>query len=300
MNSQNINISRDNVQGKCDLKCAYNFKYSESNSTAKNDGIQISLTYDNSNVSPVTYNTQKYNVSKITIMCPSIHVFNGSLAAAEICIEHTPLKGGPNLMVGIPITSSSDSSSASNAITEIITSVGTNAPASGDSTNLNITGFTLENIVPKKPFYSYTESITSEWIVFDILEAIPLNNSTLTVLGKIIQPFPIPTTGGSLFYNSAGPNTVGNLGDGIYISCKPTGSSKEETTVEYTKNTPSYDLSKMLESPVTKTVFQIIIGCVIFILIFLLANYVFNYITNGTTKLPSLPSSLTKISGSVV
>ena len=279
MSEQNINIARDNVQGKCDLKCAYNFKYTESNSTAKNDGIQISLTYDTHNISPVTYNTQKYNVSKITITCPSIHMFNGSLAAAEICIEHAPVKGGPNLMVGIPIKSSSESSSASNAITEIIQSVGTNAPSSGDSTNLNITGFTLETIVPKKPFYSYTESTSSEWIVFDVLESIPLSSSTLKVLSKIIQPFPIPTTGGSLFYNSVGPNAISDLGDGIYISCKPTGSSEEETAVEYSKNTPSYDLSKMLESPMTKTIFQIIIGCILFIIIFVFANYVFTYIT---------------------
>ena len=88
MSTQNINIARDNVEGKCDLKCSYNFKYSESNTTAKNEGIEISLTYDNTNTSPVTYNTQKYNVSKITIMCPSIHTFDGALAAAEICVGY--------------------------------------------------------------------------------------------------------------------------------------------------------------------------------------------------------------------
>lgn len=152
MSNQNINISRDNVQGKCDLKCSYNFKYTESNTTAKNEGVMISLTYDNSTVSPVMYNNQKYNVSKIQITCPSIHTFNGSTTDAEIIIEHTPVKGGPKLFVGIPIKSSSDSSTASNLITELVQSVATNAPAHGDSTNLNISGFTLENIVPKNHF----------------------------------------------------------------------------------------------------------------------------------------------------
>lgn len=288
MSTQNINISRDNVQGKCDLKCSYNFKYSESNTTAKNESVMISLTYDNSNVSPVMYNNQKYNVSKIQITCPSIHIFNDSRTDAEIIIEHTPVKGGPNLFVGIPIKSSSDSSTASILITELIEGVATNAPAHGDSTNLNISGFTLENIVPKKPFYSYTESQKGEWIIFDILEAISLNSSTLGTLGSIIEPFPIPTPGGGLFLNSSGPNTV-SVGDGIYISCKPTGSSTEETAVEYSKNTPSYDMSTMMKSPVTKTIFQIIIGVIIFILIFMLISYAYTFITRGATKMLSIP-----------
>jgi hypothetical protein len=291
MSIQNINIARDNVEGKCDLKCSYNFKYNESNTTAKNDGIEISLTYDNSNTSPVTYNTQKYNVSKITIMRPSIHMFDGALAAGELCIEHTPVKGGPNLMVGIPIRSSSESSSASTLVTEIINNVAANAPASGDSTNLNIQGFTLENIVPKKPFYSYTESESSEWIVFDILDAIPLSSSTLKVLGKIIQPFPIPTTGRGLFYNSSGPNSLDNLGDGIYISCKPTGNSVEEIPVEYSKNESTNDLSNIFKNKTFLLIFQVIIGCIVFIVILLLLNYVYNYITTGESKFPSFSSN---------
>ena len=290
MSTQNINIARDNVEGKCDLKCSYNFKYSESNTTAKNEGIEISLTYDNTNTSPVTYNTQKYNVSKITIMCPSIHTFDGALAAAEICVEHSAVKGGPNLIVSIPIRSSSETSTASNLITEVIDNVAANAPSSGDSTNLNIQGFTLQNIVPKKPFYSYTESETTEWIVFDILDAIPLNGTTLETLGKIIKAFPIPTTGGSLFFNSSGPNSMNNLGDGIYISCQPTGSSTEETEVEYSKNTTSFDLSKLLESPITKTIIQFIIGFILIVCVFLAFSYAYNYITTGETKLPAMPS----------
>ena len=55
-----INISPQNVYGKCDLKCVYNFKYKESSLTVKNNGINISLTYDNSNVAPVSYNEEKF------------------------------------------------------------------------------------------------------------------------------------------------------------------------------------------------------------------------------------------------
>ena len=294
MTSKNINISRKNVQGKCDLKCSYNFKYTESNSTAKNNGVMISLTYDNSRVSPVMYNNNKYTVTKIDIMSPSIHIFNGSKTDAEIVIEHSAVKGGPTLKVGIPIKSSSESSTASNLITQVLQTVATNAPRQGDSSNLNLSGFTLENIVPKKPFYSYTESETTEWIVFDALESIPLNKSTLATLKKIIKPFPVPTPGNKLFLNSKGPNTGTSIGDGIYISCNPVGSSEEKTAVEYTKNTPSYDLSNIFENPATKIFFQIILGCIIFFLVFLFISYAYRFITGSTLSTLSTFSTFKK------
>jgi carbonic anhydrase len=289
MSTQNINISRENVIGKCDLKCAYNFKYSESKTTAKNNGVNISLTYDNSNIPPVLYNNQKYTVSNISIYCPSIHYFNGSQASAEIVIEHTPVTGGPNMSVAIPITSSSESSTASILIGEIISAVSSNAPAEGESTNLNLSGFTLQNIVPEKPFYSYTDINNNEWIVFGILEAIPLSSNSLTTLGQIIKPFPIATDGNSLFFNSSGPNSSRNMGDGIYISCKPTGSSDDEIPVEYDKNTPSYDFSSILESPAFFLIIQIIIGIILTLIVFYFLNYAYSFITTGATKLPNIP-----------
>jgi hypothetical protein len=59
MSTQNINISPSNVKGRCDLKCSYSFKYSESNSTAKNNGVVIDLTYDSTSTPPVNYNNGK-------------------------------------------------------------------------------------------------------------------------------------------------------------------------------------------------------------------------------------------------
>jgi preprotein translocase subunit SecY len=91
----------------------------------------------------------------------------------------------------------------------------------------------------------------------------------------------------SLFFNSSGPNTSLGSPDGIYISCQPTGSSEEETAVEYTKNTVSYDLSSILTNPNTLIAFQIIIGCIVFVLLFLFLNYVYTYLTSDAPKLPS-------------
>jgi hypothetical protein len=288
MSNQNINISPKNVTGKCDLKCSYAFKYSESNSTAKNEGVMIDITYDSASVPPVVYNQEKYTVSKIMITSPSVHIFNGSTCAAELCIEHTPVQGGSNLLVWIPIIASSDSSTASNLITEVIQGVSSNAPAANETTNLNISGFTLQSIVPNKPFYSYTgSSDNTDNIVFDITNAIGLSSSTITTLQKIIKPFPISTPGNKLFFNSSGPNTT-KIGEGIYISCKPTGSSDEETAVTYNKNVSTYDFSNITNNQTFKTIIQIIVGCLLFIAIFMAVSYGYSYITNGTAKMPTL------------
>jgi carbonic anhydrase len=288
MSTQNIDISNKNISGKCDLKCAYNFNYQESNITAKNRGVLINLTYDNSKTPPVTYNNQKYTVTGIIITSPSLHLFDGAKTDAEIIIEHAPVKGGPLLKIGIPIQSSSDSSVASKLLTEIIVNTSKNSPSQDESTNIDIPGFTLNKIVPNKPYYSYTDKNKDDWIVFGILEAINLNNDTLSTLKKIIKPFPIPMIGGGLFVNSSGPNTT-KVGDGIYISCKPTGSSSEEIAVAYPKKATSHYFANILENSDTKTIVQIVIGFILFIIGFLMLNYIYRWITSGELKIPSIP-----------
>ena len=230
MSIPNINISTKNITGKCDLKCSYQFKYEESNSTAKNNGVVINLTYDSRSIYPVTYNSQKYNVSSISIVSPSIHIFNDKNMPGEILIEHTPINGGNILNVCIPFVESSESSSASDLITEIIKKVSTNAPSEGETTNINL--ITLQKIVPRKPFYVYNNKST-DYIVFGAIDAIPLSLSIIQTLKQIIKPFSLSTPGENLFYNSKGPISGLQLGDGIYISCQPTGSSQEEMSVTF-------------------------------------------------------------------
>jgi hypothetical protein len=221
------------------------------------------------------------------ICCPSIHYYNNQQSAGEIVINHSPVVGGNNLSVCIPFVSSSDTTPASNLITNIIETVSTSAPAEGESVTLNINEFTLQTIVPNKPFFTYTStSDSTDWIVFNTPYAIPLSSTTLTTLGQIIQPYTLATPGGPLFINSKGPNNTGSIGDGIYISCQPTGSSTEETEVKYTKNTTSYDI---LSNPTAILIIEILIGCIIFVILFMTLNYIYTYFTSDSPKLPSIP-----------
>ena len=281
-----MNISRDNIKGKCDLKCSYNFKYAESTTTAKNNGEMLSLTYDNSSATQVLYNNKKYTVTSIYITSPSIHTFNGSTTDAEICIEHTPINGGPQFSVGIPIKSSSDANAASSLLTEIIAAASTSVPTKGNSASLNIDGFSLDKLVPNKPFFSYTSSTdNTQWIVYGIVDAIPLNSSTLATLGQIITPFPLTMSGDALFYNSTGPNSV-SIGEGIYIKCNPTGSSDEEVSVDYAKNQTSSGLNDLFSGSVISIILQSILLIIIIVIFFYLIKFIYGKIRGGVAGVP--------------
>ena len=249
-----INISLEEVEGKCNLKCAYNFNYTSSSGTAINRENYISVQLEESNIPPVLFNKQKYNVSAISIAYPSTIYYTNNLADAEIIVYHMPEQGGKSLWVFIPIKISNDSTSATAEITNIIKSVSVSAPSVDEK--VGISGFNLQNIVPNKPFFNLNFANEYDFIAFSDLHAIPISSSTLDTLKKIIKP---KTTqmqkedasrngGGGLFYNSSGPNsTSASLGDGIYISCNPTGNSIETEEVVYKTNLPEYDISNILD-----------------------------------------------------
>jgi hypothetical protein len=132
------------------------------------------------------------------------------------------------------------------------------------------------------------------YIVFNISNAIPLNSSDFLKLNKIIKPFPLPTPGQGLFYNSKGPNTSGNaaLGDGIYISCQPTGSSEEETDVTYNKSQITYDLSSLFSGN-----FSTFVGLIVFVIIIFIINYLYGYFTshNLSSSINNITNKFPKI-----
>jgi len=274
--NNNIDISKYTAgNNTCDLKCAYNFDYPETNLVATNYGIMINCIFDNNTSTPVVYNQQKYSVASMVIVSPSIHFFNGNQTNpagnqtnAEIIISHTPSVSGNGLAVCIPIIQSNDSNEASNLVTNLIQSVSNSANQQGQKVNIN-TNITLNTIIPKQPFYSYTDGNNTDFIVFDISDAIGINSDSITSLQQMIKPFPIPTPGNSLFYNKNGPNNS-NIGDGIYIKCNPVGASKDEVPVEYSKNSSSYDIFSGNNENVIKIILQILFVILIFgVLVFI-------------------------------
>lgn len=283
-----MNISNELITGNCNSKCAYSMKYMESNSTAKNQGVMIQLSYDARTNAQVVYNEQNYDVHAIMIVSPSVHLFNGSPMPGELVIEHAPTQGGNNLSVCIPLVASSETSNASALLTRIIEKVSTSAPSRGDSTQIPFP-FNLQHIVPSKPFYAYSDE-RRDFIVFGDLDAIPLRSGVIETLQKIIRPFPIPMPPRELFYNSKGPQKGRKIGDGLYISCQPTGSSAEETAVEQEKNsTSSIPIGELVQSKGFKIFLLVVLGLVFFVGLFYGLSAGYTYLSSSEVSL-SLPS----------
>lgn len=263
MTTNEINISADNVFGECELKCTYNYKYTSSSCVATNNGVMLLLSYDKTSTHPVTYNNHKYDVGQIAIYSPSFHKYNGGFMDAEIIITHNPIMGGAQMAVAIPIIQSNMSNDATSLLTQIISGVSTGAPKNGESTTLSLSNYSLENVVPKKPFYNFTDTANNiEYIAFDKENSIDLSHQTLTTLRSIISNYNITAHGGNLFYNKKGPNSSSSSGEGdIYISCQPTGNSEQNVDVIYDKPSTSVDVF-------SNPIFKVLVGALIFIISF--------------------------------
>ena len=295
-----INISKSNIYSNCDQKCSFDFSYYQSLLIGKNNTNQMTFITEKNQVPPVTYNAMKYTVSSFSLFSPSLHIWNGESVPAEIVIEHIPVLGGNPLYISIPILQTSGiATTSASLITDIITEMSKKAPSNGGTTNLSITNFTLQKIVPNGPFYSYygeSKLFQGDFIVYDKTVNISLTSQTLKQLSSMIQPLNNPMFGGNLFYNPLGTNTGES---DIYISCQPTGSSdtpapKEDDFTKYK------DINKNvndLENFFTSETFMIFLICIFFIIGIFLLNFLFNIFTMGRgmyfpPSLRDIPSSL--------
>jgi hypothetical protein len=288
-----IDISKSNVYANCEQKCFYGFDYSNTLLIAKNLRSELLFTCENSQAPPVTYNNLNYNVASFSLFAPSLHQWNGAKVDGEIIIEHIPVYGGKNLYTCIPLmkTNSTSNSTNSNLINQIITETSKNAPGNGDTFNLTINNFNLQNIVPLAPFYNYygkSKSYNGDFIVFDKTNSISLSSKTFSLLKSLIKPSSIVMFGGFLYYNPKGPNQ-GNNSD-IYISCQPTGSSNEPVQDQDQNNSSSSSVNPQnndLLDLLNNEWFMIFIVAFFFIVVILLLNYLFNAV--GGRKSPLQP-----------
>jgi hypothetical protein len=163
-----------------------------------------------------------------------------------------------------------------------------NAPSDGESTSVNFDNYNLNNLVPRKPFFSYTAtepyqpcSTTVDYIVFGpALSSLDINPDTLQTMKKIIKANDYDIkTGPTLFYNGKGPGKGGAGGDDIYIDCQPVGTSGEPEMVATDNGTAynySYSSDYTIEDLWNSTYFHIIVGIIVFSLLFYLLSTIFS------------------------
>jgi len=288
-----IDISGSRSLGKCVDKCDLTFKYNISSVNVTNRGDYLSIKYDDVSNSDaqVTFNTKKYKVTDLRIYSPSLHTYNGSQMPAEILIIHTPVDGGNQLFVSVPIMNNNSVNSGSSMMTAILTHALANAPADGNEARIdNIKNFSLNSIVPKKPYYYYSGvnflrqpcSTAVDIVCYLPYTAnIGINTDLVDKLSFVIKPSnitPKPYTEGDtprLYFNEEGAKTSdANGGDDIVISCQPYDDTADPNeTTDYVVDT---DASALNPSEIFNSGwFQVIAGSLIFFLIICVLNLIF-------------------------
>jgi hypothetical protein len=209
----------------------------------------------------------------------------GRKVNAELLIQHISDIGQP-FTVCIPIIAGTTLTSGSALLTEIIRRVSSSAPSEGQEVAVNLPNFTLQAMVPlKRPYFSYINTtsgaFSGNYIVFGLTGSITLTQATLNTLANIIRPYSLVMTGNDLFINNKGAQSS-EIGDGIYISCQPTGDSDEEINI---MNEKSEVTSISFDSPIFFYIFQLLISCIIFIIMYAIINLIYtNLILNDDVK----------------
>jgi carbonic anhydrase len=217
----------------CSLKCNFSFKYPASRILKLlNKGKYINIGVERMSEPPVTFNNEGYSVQGVRIYTPSLHTYSGANADAELIIIHTNTNDSSYLLICIPISVNNIINDNSSLLSRIVQEMSKRANSIGEETILSEERFSLNDLVPRKPFFSYEGVLpyspnngNADFIVYNMENAIPINDKIFKQMRNMIvsQPTDVYPTNDRLFYNSSGPTVVGVNGD-IYIDCRPTGS----------------------------------------------------------------------------
>jgi carbonic anhydrase len=278
----------------CDLKCEYSFKYPQSGLNIANRGDFLSLKTDASNSPPVTYNANKYEVTEMRLYHPSLHTYSGKKADAELIVVHTNVSAKGNLLVCVPIASgagagaSGAGAGASDIFDTILAEVAKTATSPGKKTTVNIPTFSIDKLIPIKPYFSYTGTLPYspcngeyDYVVFNKdVASLGMSIDAFKVFNKVITAngYSNKNNDNGVFYNKKGPNIKSiSAKDDIYMECLPTG-SEGETLVPAAKTTEQMFSGETIKDILKNNAFmQVLIGILLIFIItklggFLLGN----------------------------
>ena len=271
-----VNITK-NTSGPCDLKCHYAFKYPVTNLQVTNRGDFISMRPDPQNIAPVTYNAEKYTVEDIRIYRPSLHTYAGTKADGELIIVHNSTVGSGNLLVCVPMVKGLTTNDTTALMDSIIGQIAKMAPSPQKRTHINSSTFTLDKLVPMKPFYSYNGTLpyipcngTYSYVVFDKDNAIPLSLPAYASMVNITSANQYSTKPGKngLYFNKDGPSRPDGGGGDIYIECKPTGSEGE--ILARAPDSTALFSAATLQNLLSSNTFKAFLGAIVMIVLIIL------------------------------
>lgn len=223
-----------NESNDCTYKCDFSFHYQYTSVSVINYGDYLEYKF-NKQTNPVKFNNKYYNVDSMLIYQKSLHTYNNKKADAELLIIHNEQHTNEILIVCVPILKGKLNSSSPSELDILIDQTSQMANNINSSAKLTINNFTLNSLVPKKPFYYYVGTLpyipctkNIKYIVYDIKDSLNIQiNSYDEQLTNIISENNIisikdKTKKVSYSYNKDGPNK-NILEDDIYIDCQPTG-----------------------------------------------------------------------------
>ena len=179
----------------CKEECSYEFNYSDMSSPIVVNRVDhLAIKVDRNNI--VKFNHINVRVSakdSVRIYQPSFHLFAGKQADAEIVIMHNNSKGD-TLLVCVPIIERDGKGKSNSFFSQIIPHA---KPNIEDKTgvNVNVSNWSLNNIVPNAPFYFYIDAWPyqpcngkANIIVFELRHAATINSDDLKKLQLLITP----------------------------------------------------------------------------------------------------------------
>lgn len=274
-----INISKNEIDDDCSLKCHYKYDYPITPSAPiTNEGNHLYISYDNAKVK---FNNNELLTNNIRIYTPSLHNFNNIEADGEIIISH--VGAGYSLLTCIPIVISGSKTDGSKELESIIKFASEFIPNVGEKSNYVSSSFTLNSFIPKKkPFYSYNGTLpyspcngSHNFVVFMPSDSsVFISSENMNQLQKmIVKHDSVIKKTNSVFYNKKGAIFDGGVtsleDDDIYIDCHPTGEDGEVIPVptcnsnKKPTNTESFDFS----NPAVIVLISLLGGILLFILI---------------------------------
>ena len=241
------------TKNQCTLTCLYQFDYKDSSLTIENKKTHLVLSYD-APQSKITFNEEHYKVQEIRLYAPSLNKYQGRRYDAELIVHHIH-EDGSNLLVCVPIQSSSSKSTSASLFEEMFRF----APQPKETASINIHNYNLNHFIPRGAYYTYEGSLpyqpcdgTYHIILFDPKLAISMSPSSHKELKTLIQDATtsIPSSSSSssksppLFYNPQGTQSremMKSLGqhhddDEIYIDCQPVNQEGEVYVPPATKD----------------------------------------------------------------
>lgn len=298
-NKTPINIV-ENVPN-CSLKCNFSFKYPSSKILKiTNKGNYINIGVERMSEPPATFNNEGYSVEGIRIYTPSLHTYSGTTADAELIITHTNSNNSSYLLICIPISVNNIINDNSALLSKIVQEMSKRANSLDEETILKEERFSLNNLVPRKPFFSYGGVLpyspnngNADFIVYNMDNAIPINDKIFKQMRNMIisQTTDVYPTNDRLFYNSNGPAKV-EINDDIYIDCRPTGADGNVIVPvgEESKLNDINVFSNINSEAISGNIKVILTVLFAGILLFLIMKGIYMAITYGDNTVPAFVS----------